>query len=384
MQENEILIIGGGIAGTSTAYHLSKYGHAVTLLERNELATEASGLNAGGIVSASSLEIFKMLQFDHGCDIEFRQSGNLKVIQTEEQEAFARQEALELTSQGRKVEILTAREARSIEPALSQNIFGCMYYPHTGMADPVKTTSALAELAQQQGATILTNHEVTDIEGLDDGTYRIVTQQETFKAKLLVLAAGPWCRALGSMLKLHIPVSTVRGQMWSTGPVPTRIFHFIDAVESMLYWHNNPPSDAHTPRELTHHGHQRLTRHLYGRQRQNGEIIFGGDRQVDMDKIPDPAGIEVNNRHAVEIFPFLQELPIKRTWAGWLPFTRELHPLIGKIPHFEGLYLLTGLCSEGFSEGPMAGKLLADYIHSGTASPVLSAADPAQYVTFAD
>jgi len=383
MQENEILIIGGGIAGTSTAYYLSKYGHAVTLLERNELATEASGLNAGGILTGSSLEIFKMLQFDYGCDIEFRQSGHLKVIQTEEQGAFARQQALELTSQGQKVEILTARDARSIEPALSQDILGCMYYPHVSTADPVKTTSAFAELAQQQGATVLTNHEVTDIQGLDDGTYRIVTQQELFKAKLLVLAAGPWCRALGSMLKLHIPVYAVRAQIGSTGPVPTKIFHYIRAVESMLYWHKNPPSDAHTPQHLTHHGHQRLTRHFYARQRQNGEIIFGGDMQVDMDKIPDPAGIEVNYRHGIEIFPFLQELPIKRTWAGWVPLTRDLRPLIGKIPYFEGLYLLTGSIS-GFSEGPMAGKLLADYIHTGIASPVLSTADPAQHVTFAN
>ncbi len=99
MQQTDILIIGGGIAGTSTAYHLAKYGHEVTLLERGELAGEASGLNAGTIwatgwgnaphlsstLSMGGLELFKTLQFDLGYDIEFRQCGSFKAIQTESQ-----------------------------------------------------------------------------------------------------------------------------------------------------------------------------------------------------------------------------------------------------------------------------------------------------------
>jgi sarcosine oxidase subunit beta len=64
-----------------------------------------------------------------------------------------------------------------------------------------------------------------------------------------------------------------------------------------------------------------------------------------------------------------------------MPFTPNLEPLIGKLPHFEHLYMLSGLSSSGFEQGPMAGKLLADYIHSGVASPVLAAADPARQAT---
>jgi sarcosine oxidase, subunit beta len=89
----------------------------------------------------------------------------------------------------------------------------------------------------------------------------------------------------------------------------------------------------------------------------------------------------VNRSHAIEIFPFLSELPIKRTWAGLMPFTQNLEPIIGKIPHHENLYIVTGLSSSGFEQGPMSGKLLADYIHNGMASPVLSIADPTRQVT---
>ena len=111
------------------------------------------------------------------------------------------------------------------------------------------------------------------------------------------------------------------------------------------------------------------------------KIIIGGDRQLDAPKTPDRDGIETNRAHALELFPFLQDLPIARTWAGWMPFTRDLHPLIGKFPHLDNLYLLTGLSSSGFEKGPMSGKLLAESINSGTTIPILSEADPARQVS---
>ncbi len=395
MHQTGILVIGGGIAGTATAYYLALSGHQVTLLEQSELAAEASGLNAGTLwatgwghtpelsstLSMGSLEVFKTLQLDLGHDLEFRQGGSLQAIQTEEEYAFAQQEARELLARGHQVELLDGRDAHSIEPALGPRVLGCLYYPYGGSANPVKTVRALASLAKIHGATILTHHKVTGIAHLGDGTYQIITPPATFKASTLVLAAGPWCRSLGAMLGLSIPVYAVRGQMWATAPVPPGIFHSIGALESHLYWHTHPYSDEQTPLELTHHQSQRLTRHLYGRQTREGEIIIGGDRQLNAPKTPDQEGIETNRAHALELFPGLQDLPITRTWAGWMPFTRDLHPLIGKIPHLDNLYLLTGLSSSGFEKGLMSGKLLAGSINNGAAVPILSAADPARQVS---
>lgn len=395
MQQTDILIIGGGIAGTSTAYHLALHGHDVTLLERGELVGEASGLNAGTIwaigwgktpnlastLSMGGLDLFQTLQFDRGYDIEFRQSGSLKLIQTEAQYEFIHHETQDLNAGGYNVSLLSSRETRGIEPALSSAVLGCMYFPRGAQANPVKTTRAFASLAQQHEAHILIQHEVTSIEQLDSGQYSVVTPQETFLATRLVLSAGPWCRSLGALLRVDIPVFAVRGQMWSTGPVPFRIFHSVMGAESTHYWHTHPYSDEQMPLEMTHRGEQRLTRHLYGRQTMDGEIIFGGDRQINTPKVPDPAGIEVNRQHAIELFPFLRDYPIKRTWAGWMPFTRQLQPIIGSIPQRENLYVLAGLSSSGFEQGPMAGKLLADHIHNGSSSELLGEADPARQVT---
>src|SRR5712692_4898644 len=132
MHQTDILVIGGGIAGTATACYLAQYGRQVILLEQSELAAEASGLNAGMLwatgwghtpdlsstLSMGSLEVFKTLQLDLGYDLEFRQSGSLQAIQTQEEYAFARQEVGELLARGHKVELLDDSDARRIEPAL--------------------------------------------------------------------------------------------------------------------------------------------------------------------------------------------------------------------------------------------------------------------------
>jgi sarcosine oxidase subunit beta len=130
-----------------------------------------------------------------------------------------------------------------------------------------------------------------------------------------------------------------------------------------------------------------VTRHLYGRQRVNGEIIFGGDRELmpalapaGWALTPDPDGIESNRRHAAEVLPFLASLPVARTWTGLMPFPLDGKPLIGRIPQRENLWIVSGLASSGFGRGPMAGKLLADHLHTGERPAVLAEADPARCV----
>src|SRR5215467_2680116 len=133
MTETDLLIIGGGIAGASTAYHLAQQGHDVTLLERGEIASEASGVNAGSIgaigwgnapdleayLTMGSLEIFQSLQLDLGYDIAFRQSGCLQAIHTEAQYAYTHDRVQHLQALGYNVALLTSREARSLKLALN-------------------------------------------------------------------------------------------------------------------------------------------------------------------------------------------------------------------------------------------------------------------------
>ncbi len=394
MADSEVIVIGGGIAGVSTAYHLAGLGRTVLLLERGEVASEASGVNAGGIgalgwgispnldsyLTMGSLRIFERLQLEQGYDIEFRASGALQAVQPGEQHEYARSLALSLLSRGYVAEFLPVQEARRIEPELHPELAGALHLPLRAQADPQKATQAFADAAAQLGAEIITGREVTGIDRQSGGHFRVASSRDVYRAKNLVLAAGAWCGPLGEMLGLRIPIVPVRGQMWATGPLPPTVFHSISAAESPLHWKNHPGAGA--PPELTHLEGRRVTRHLYGRQARNGELVFGGDRQMcGYDKTVDSSGIQVNFAHAAEVLPILRQHSISRTWAGLMPFSLDGKPIIGKIPQIDDLYIVTGLASSGFGRGPMAGKLIADCVHAGRPSPLLSQADPARCVT---
>ncbi len=399
MADSEVIIIGGGIAGASAAYHLAEIGRTVTLLERGEIASEASGVNAGGIGAAGwgnvpnleayltmgSFQIFKHLQIELGYDMEFRASGTLQAIQMAEQFGFARDQVMSLKSRGYRAELLTMNEARALEPELDPDLAGAIYLPLRGQADPQKSTRAFAEAAASLGAQILTGREVTEVGRTSRGAYRVVSGGEVHTAKNLLLAAGAWCAQVGEMLRLRIPIVPVRGQMWATEPLPPRVFHTLSAMESPRHWSSEPGNDSETPPELTHVRGRRVTRHLYGRQNKDGEIVFGGDRQsVGYDKTVDADGTEVNFGHVAEILPMLRRHSISRVWAGLMPFSLDGRPIIGSIPQMENLFIVSGLASSGFGRGPMAGKLIADYIHSGHRHPVLSESEPARCVTSID
>ena len=396
MADAEVVIIGGGIAGASAAFHLAGHGRDVTLLERGEIASEASGVNAGGIgalgwgnvpdlessLTMGSLQIFRSLQLELGYDIEFRASGGLQAVQTEAQYIYARDRVLAQKSRGYTLDLLTIDEARSIEPELNPELYGAMHFPLRGQADPVKATRAFATAAADRGADVLTGRDVTGISRTAEGTYRIACGDDTYSARQLILAAGAWCAPLGQMLGVQIPIVPVRGQMWATQPMPPRVFYSLSSAESYSYWSHSPGNDAQTPPELTHTDGRRATRHLYGRQNRDGEIIFGGDRElVGYDYAVDAGGVEVNFGHASEILPMLGGLSISRTWSGMMPFSLDGRPIIGKIPQLDEVYIVSGLASSGFGRGPMAGKLIADYVHTGHRPHVLSESDPARCVT---
>tara|TARA_Y100001936_G_scaffold45878_1_gene44746 strand:- start:265 stop:1566 length:1302 start_codon:yes stop_codon:yes gene_type:complete len=395
-RDTEILIIGGGIAGSSTAFHLAEQGHDVILLERGEIASEASGQNMGGLggsgwgnnpnllsyLTAGSVEIFKRMQIDMGYDMEFRLSGTLTAIHSEEQYEYYQDDVISQRNNGYEVELLSAREARAIEPEANGELPGYIYRSQRGQADPIKSTRAFAHAAGIAGATISTGQNVVSISSRSTSGYSIQTESTEFRCQTLVLATGAWCDPVGKMLGIRIPIIPIRGQMWATESLPTRLLHTIGSTISSHAWAINNGADENTPPNLTHKNGIRTTRHLYGRQRKNGEIIFGGDREsLGYNTNIDISGIEVNRGHAAEVVPLVANLPIARSWAGLMPFSIDGSPLIGKIPIRDNLFIVSGLASSGFGRGPMAGKLTADYIHSKNMTGVLTAADPSRCVS---
>jgi len=391
---SDVIVVGGGIVGCSAAMFLADAGMDVNLLDRGEISGEASGLNAGSIggygwgrspslqehLTMGSLDIFKSLQIEKGYDIEFRQSGSLVAIQSLNQYEYAQERVSYLKSEGMQVEILSPNEAKNYEPNLNGDLNGYMYSSYRGQADPIKSTRAFSEVAKKNGAIITTSAPVTGLEQAGQG-WIVRSHNRVFNCQALLIATGAWTSEIGNMIGLNIPIQPVRGQMWATDSIPPRIFHTISSMESSEYWHKKPIVNEDSPPELTHNGDSRVTRHLYGRQRANGEVIFGGDRELlgFRDEVSF-TGIEVNKTHAGEILPFLDQLSVKRTWSGIMPFSPDGLPLIGRIEQYENLFLATGLGSSGFGRGPGSGMLVADLIVRGEAHPALQESIPTRLI----
>jgi sarcosine oxidase subunit beta len=220
MIESEIVIIGGGIAGASAAFHLAAHGRSVVVLERGDVASAASGQNMGGIdsygwghapdlqahLTAGSIEIFEAVQSDLGEDIEFRRSGGIQAIRTSEEHEYERERVETIRKRGQVAELLTTREVRAIEPGFSPALLGALYAPLRGQADPVKATQAFARLAERRGARVLTHHEVSAVAPRPDGGYVVRTSGGDVVGGALVIAAGAWCGPVGAMLELDIPI----------------------------------------------------------------------------------------------------------------------------------------------------------------------------------
>ena len=309
-----------------------------------------------------------------------------------------------------------SREAMlNIEPLMSSELLGAVYWPlGTGAAatcHPRKAVLALAEQAREAGVKVIERAEVQNLDTRENSSstenhspwqvsYRILedrmdpgdkSEDVDLSADIVVLAAGSWCPYLGELAGVHIPVRPVLGMMWSTRKlIPNQVQTLIGSMESSFDWDTTPSQDAETPPRCTHRGQWqsggrfsgRLTRHLYGKQTEEGRFIFGGDRIPHPDhkpglvhRLPRLPGheseqglnmIRANKEHAGEVLPLLRDHDIERTWAGIMPFTPDGAPIIGRLDDSESpLYCATGLGGSGFCRGPASGIILAMLINDG-------------------
>ena len=377
----KVIVIGAGIVGVTAALTLAEGGAEVVVLERGTIAGAASGLNAGVIggggwgdkptvlvaLRMGSRERYLDLAQNRGHDIGLDQAGTLTLIRNDSEFDWAASSVAADRSQGHSYELVTAEELIALEPAADPTLLGALFDPLGTRAEPVAATMAFASEARAAGATITTGSEVTDLRAVVGGGWELTassvngSKSAVLGADAVVIAAGPWCAPLGVMVGVDVPIVGVRGQMWASAPQPRLLRHAIGSAESYEHWILDSER-ALQPPDLTHRDGERVTRHLYGRQRPNGEIVFGGDRVLTNDRTVDGDGIAVNHGHVAELVPAVAELAPTRTWAGTMPFTLDGLPIIGPIAECPGLYLASGLASAGFGRGPMTGQLIADLV----------------------
>lgn len=358
----DAIIIGAGIMGASTAYHLARrrFGRIV-VLERDTVCSGSTALASGGIrhqyaqrvgveLTKQSIIVFEHFKDEFGVDPSFRQYGYLLLWHTEEELEEVRKAVALQQGLGVDVRLLGPAEVAALCPYLhTADLAAATYSPRDGYADPYLVTTAIAARARELGVLIKQQHEVVGLV-LDDGQVvrGVQTTLGAFEAPVVVIAAGPWTGQLGKLAGLDIPVFPVRRCKFFTAPFP------FDKIP------------ARTPFIIDRHDGFVL--------RREGEGILLGynrpDEPSSFDTTPDWSLVPEMVERVVQRVPVLAEAQIMSAYAGLYEMTPDQSGIIGAVPGVEGLYVLAGFSGHGFMHGPIAGQLMAEMIADGRAHTV--------------
>ena len=353
----EVVIIGGGVMGTSTAYHLALKGcKDVLLLEREEFfGMQATGKCAGGIryqfgteinvrLSLLSLPMLDRFEEELGQPIDLKYCGYLFLLTREEDvEVFRRNVAMQRRL-GVETEWLTPEEIARMVPLIDlEGVIAGTFHDRDGLADPNSVVQGYVSGARRLGAKLLNGVEVTDIL-VEGGRVRgVVTNRGTVSTPVVVNAAGPWAGEVGKMAGVEIPIVPLRRQIVVTGPLPEvpPDFPFVIDFAQSLYFHRE------------------------------GEGILTGmsnpNEKVGFDQSVDPEWELVHLEAAMKRMPILQKAGLASHWAGLYEVSPDAHPILGRIPEVEGFYCIGGFSGHGFMHGPICGLLIAEEILDGKA-----------------
>jgi sarcosine oxidase, subunit beta len=355
----DVIVVGGGVAGTSIAWRLAQAGHRVLLLERRGICAGASGRNAGNTgassgmhmaprtvsalhaITSANLQLLKTLHDELDKDFELRLPGSMEVITMPEQMAHAREAVITKHDAGSDVELLDRETARSIMPSLSPRILGATYSRDRGHLWPFALVTGMADAAARAGVEIRIGARVQRLARSRDRITGVVVDGETIHAADVVLATNAWTPQLLPELPDGALVPA-RGQILVTQPLPPLL---------------TCPFGTNFDKE-------------YGRQTPGGQIVCGGYRRLDVDEglgtyreevtLPVLAGIA---RCLSDLFPVLRgKARVVRAWSGIMGFTADGLPLIGRYEPAPGLTIAAGFNGGGFSWGAIVGKVITSLL----------------------
>jgi sarcosine oxidase, subunit beta len=361
VQEADVLVVGGGLHGSSSAFHMARRNARVIVLEADYVGRHASGVNAGGVrtlgrplpeipLALMSREIWHALRDTIGDDGGFVPSGQLKLAETEAELEECRARVALLDAHGFTHEKLIDRATvRELEPALAPHVTGGIWVERDGYALPFKVTTGFRLAAQRYGARFFEGTPVTRIEQRGTRWFGH-TPRGVFAAEKLVVTAGAWAGELARQVSEPVPVHP-EGLMLM---VTHRVAPFCRATL------------GGTGRPLSF------------KQFDNGTVVIGGKLIgiADLDGRHgevDFARLVRSAQTVVDLFPHLCHLGINRAWAGVEAFTDDSLPVISPSRRASNLTYSFGYCGSGFQLGPGCGRLVSELVLDGKPSLPLDA-----------
>ncbi|HXM21005.1 MAG TPA: FAD-dependent oxidoreductase [Terriglobales bacterium] len=358
MHTAEVVIIGGGIVGSSIAYHLTAAGcNNVLVIERETAQGKGStGKSMGGVraqfstpvniqMSLYSIPFYATFDERLGYPAGYRPQGYLFCATHEKHLAYLRTNYQKQVAMGLKdVRLMPAEEIRDMFPQLrSDDIVGGSFCSTDGFVDPYSAMIGFMTWAADHGAKLWKNTQVTGVERDAQGIAGVQTTRGLVSTRKVVNAAGAWAKQVAKMAGVDLPVEPLRRMLVPTEPfdqfphsAPMIIdmsngFHFRpEALGFLLAW--NDPEE--TP-----------------------------GYRMDFD----PAFIEKILTRAADRVPAFENLAVnpKRAWAGLYEMTPDHHPILGEAPSIPGFFLANGFSGHGVMHAPATGKILSDLILTG-------------------
>ena len=378
-----VVIIGGGVIGTSVAYHLAQLGWTdVLLLEQGQLSCGTTWHAAGlvGQLRASengtrlvqySCELYERLEAETGLDTGFRRCGGVTVARTKDRMTQLRRTAATAEAYQLECELISPDQARERYPILrSDDLEGAIWLPGDGRANPSDLTAALARGARDKGVTIRERTRVTGILTKNQQVTGVRTDQGDVEAEVVVNCAGQWAKAVGAMCGVTVPLHSAEHFYVVTEQ--------IDGVNRDFPILRDPDGYTYIKEEV-------------------GGLVVGGFEPdakpwVAPDALPYPFEFKLLDEDwdhfailmdsAVHRIPVLAETGIKMFYNGPESFTPDNQFILGEAPELRNFFVGAGFNSVGIASAGGAGRALAEWITEGEPGLDLSAVDIRRFAAF--
>ncbi len=392
----DVVVIGGGIIGVSTAWFLAKQGVDVVLCEKGHIAGEQSGRNWGWVrvqgrdtreipMVLESLRIWAGLKEEIGEDVGFTRGGCFFTANSEKQlEALG---AWVKTAQefGIDTRLLSKSELKKHLGGAAIDWTGALYTASDGRAEPHKATPAIARAAERSGAAILTCCAVRGVETSGGRVSAVVTEHGAIKTGVVLCAAGAWTSLFCGSLGINVPQLKVRGTVARTAPAENVLNgNVFDDRLGIRRRQDGGYSIAHgsvlehlvTPSSFRYFRQfipalkeeLRILRISFGREffqewRTPRSWPLDRPSPFEATRVLNPAPskrvLKGMRRNLDTLFPQLASTPIVESWAGMIESSPDIVPMIGAIDSLPGFHIATGFSGHGFGIGPGAGKAIA-------------------------
>ena len=372
----EVVVVGGGVVGCSIVYQLARRGVQVALVERYGLAGGTSCACAMGVqmqtktpgpklaIALESLAIHRELEEELGHDLEFSNEGGMIVAETAEEAEYLQAKVADLQAHGLEIDYLDRAEAKELQPALADHIFGSTYCPDDSVANPLYLTAAYAEKAAEFGARIHTYTPVVDLELGGGRIQRVVTSAGAIKVDAVVNACGAWAPEMAQMVGIDLPIAPRRGQIFVTEPAPPFIKGMVLAAQYLMS--KKMPS-------TNNGGGDDLPAGVVAYQTRRGNLLVGSTREfVGFNHHVNQLGLRKLMRGTVGLLPMARHLHVIRTFAGLRPAAPDGLPILERSPEIPNFYIAAGHEGDGIALSPITGVRMAQLITGEIEEDVLA------------